>query len=259
MPAAKYIAICNTTSRLVSQRFVVLLSHYLTSNPCVSRRRPILYTFVPIPVASSNRTTLYILMFVAFTFGAAGTWAVNHDFSEQPPSGPPLIAFDKMGHLVSVKLNYSNVIEFIQPRRVSIPATPLNISAGGTTVLLVAKGDCTVASDLTRAQYRDVKHSEHTVTLVLPVPAPLQTRVNHDDRAKSGSYFYAVTEHGLQTILPGLKQSTTAMNGALQRAQNEIEQACKQPSMIAIAKENAEAVLGGMLQATGWKAQFIWK
>jgi hypothetical protein len=198
-------------------------------------------------------------MFAAFGLGAAGTWAVNHDFSEQPPPGPPFIAFEKMGHLVSVKLHYSNVIEFLQPRAVGIPATPWSVSLGGTTVLLVAKGDCTVAADLRKAQFRNQKDSERTVTLLLPVPVPSQPRVNHDDRAKGGSYFYAVTEHGLQTILPGLKQNTVAINGALQRAQNDIEQACKQPAVIAMAKENAEAVLGGMLQATGWKAQFVWK
>jgi hypothetical protein len=237
----------------------LMLAHWLRSNLCVSRRHPILYALLPIPVTSFNRTGLYFVIFAAFACGAAGTWAVNHDFSEQPPSGPPLIAFEKMGRLVSVKLNYSNVIEFLQPRTMGIPWTFWNVSLGGTTVLLVAKGDGTVATDLTKAQYSNVRNSERTVTLVLPVPTPLQARVNHDPRVKGGSYFYAVTQHGAQAILPGLKQGTTAMNGALQRAQNEIEQACKQPSVIATAKENAEAVLGGMLQATGWKAQVVWK
>lgn len=191
--------------------------------------------------------------------GATGAWIATKKNEEQPASGPALIALEKMGHLVSIKLNYSNVIEFLQPRTLDVKGTPWEVRLGGTKVLLVAKGDCTVAADLTAARYENIDAKSQTLEVVLPKPAPLQARINHDARAKGGSYFYAITEHGLQTVLPGLQNSTSAVNGALQRAQNEVEQACKQPEVLSMAKMNAEAVLSGMFLATGWKVKFVWK
>jgi hypothetical protein len=164
-----------------------------------------------------------------------------------------------MGHLVSVKLNYSNVIEFLQPRTVGVPWTRWNVSLGGTKVLLVAKGDCTVASDLRNARYENVNANERTLTVVLPSPSPQEARINHAARDRGGSYFYAVTQQGLQPVLPDHQNSTMAVDGALRRAQTEVEQACRQPAVLAMARESSEAVLGRLFLTTGWKAQFVWK
>lgn len=199
------------------------------------------------------------MLLAASVVGAAGTWIATKKNDEQPASGPALISLEKMGQLVSVKLNYSNVIEILQPRTLDVKGTPWEVRLGGTKVLLVAKGDCTVAADLRAARYENIDAKSQTLGIVLPRPAPLQARINHDVRAKGGSYFYTISEHGLQTVLPGLQNSTSAVNGALQRAQNEVEQACKQPEVLSMAKMNAEAVLSGMFLATGWKAKFVWK
>lgn len=190
--------------------------------------------------------------------GAVGTWVATKK-NEEPASGPALISLEKMGQLVSVKLNYSNVIEFLQPRTLDVKGTPWEVRLGGTKVLLVAKGDCTVATDLRSAKYENIDAKSQALSIVLPTPAPLQARINHDIRAKGGSYFYTITEHGLQTMLPGLQNSTSAVDGALQRAQNEVEHACKQPEVLSMAKMNVEAVLSGMFLATGWRAKFVWK
>lgn len=197
-----------------------------------------------------------VAMAAAAAIGAAATWAAT---SRHQPPPPPMLSLERMGHLVSVRVNYANVIEFLQPRTVGIPWTAWNVSLGGTKVLLVARGDCTVAADLQNVGYEQVREADHTLTVVLPAPAVLQAGISHESRSRGGSYFYAVTQNGLQPILPGLQNVTAAMNGALRRAQDEVGQACRQPAVMAAARTSAEAVLGRMFATTGWKPRFVWK
>jgi hypothetical protein len=210
-------------------------------------------------VKSIKSAHLIFLFLAALAVAAAGMWAFFHGSKEQAPPGPPLIALDRMGHLVTLKLNYSNVIEFLQPKTVGIPWTPWNVSLGETKGLLVAKGDCLVASDMRKAEYKNINSNNRTLAIVLPVPVPLQARINHDVKANGGSYFYVITQNGLQTLSPDLQNSTAAVNEALRRAQDDVEQTCKQSAVITMAKESTESVLRGMLLATGWTPSFVWQ
>lgn len=206
-----------------------------------------------------RRFTSPTLVLFACALGAFGTWAAMHFIHKPISVPPPAITLENMGHLVSVKVNYANVIDFVQPRKVGVPLMPWDLSLGGTKILYIAKGDCTVASDLRQARYENIDNEKRVLTVVLPVPAPLQARVNHEARAQGGSYWYAISRTGLEPILPGSKNMTSAMDGALRRAQNEVEQACREPAVLATAKANAEGVLRSMFLAAGWKVNFSWK
>lgn len=178
----------------------------------------------------------------------------------QPPAPPPpLISLEKMGHLVSLKMNYADVVDVNQPNAIDIPWTEREVRLGSTRVLLVARGDCTVATDLRQARYENIDNTKRTLTVVLPQPAPLQARLNHDTREKGGSYFYAVTEQGLQTIIPDARTRTGAMDKALATAQASVQAACSQPALLATARENAAAVLQATLSATGWTPEVTWE
>lgn len=177
----------------------------------------------------------------------------------QPPEPPPLVSLEKMGHLVSLKMNYADVIEFTQPNAVDIPWSQWEVRLGSTRVLLVARGDCTLATDLRQARYENVDNAARTLSVVLPQPAPLQARINHATRDKGGSYFYAVTEQGLQAFIPSAQTRTNAMNKALTAAQQRVEAACGQGAMLAAARDNAAAVLQATLGATGWTPQVTWE
>jgi len=176
-----------------------------------------------------------------------------------PPAAPPLVSLEKMGHLVGLKMNYSDVIEFTQPNAVDIPWTNREVPLGSTRVLLIARGDCSIATDLRQARYENVDDTARTMTVVLPQPAPLQPRINHEPRDKGGSYFYAVTEHGLQAIIADSRSRTGAMDKALNTAQASVLAACSQGSMLATARDNAAAVLQATLGATGWTPQITWE
>jgi len=190
---------------------------------------------------------------------AAITFALIKRPPEQAPPAPPLVALEKMGHLVSLKMNYADVIEFTQPNAVDIPYSQWEVRLGSTRVLLVARGDCTVATDLRQARYEDIDERARTLTVVLPPPAPLQARISHDTRANGGSYFYAVTDQGLQAFIPSAQTRTSAMNKVLETAQKAVQTACSQPTVLNTAKENAAAVMEATLGATGWTPTIVWK
>ena len=198
------------------------------------------------------------LVLVAITAAAITFAFIKKPAGTEAPA-PPLVSLEKMGHLVSLRMHYSDVIEFTQPNAVDIPWSQWEVRLGSTRVLLVARGDCTVATDLRQARYDDVDERARTLRVVLPPPAPLQARISHEARNRGGSYFYAVTDQGLQAFIPSAQTRTTAMNNALATAQKAVQAACGQPAVLDTAKDNAAAVLQATLGATGWTPNVVWE
>ncbi|HJV83884.1 MAG TPA: DUF4230 domain-containing protein [Noviherbaspirillum sp.] len=194
----------------------------------------------------------------AIALGALGTWLIVPKLSNTQPPQPPLMSLEQMGHLVSVKVNYANVIEFTEKLTKDIPWTNWELRFGGTKVLLVARGDCLVGTDFRLAKYQEVDKTSRSAVLVLPAPKSLSARVNHDPREKGGSYFYAITATGIEPIIPGSANRTKAIDAALGKAQQEIARVCGSAEVVATAKRNAEAVLLPAFSASGWKVNVRW-
>ena len=174
-------------------------------------------------------------------------------------SGPPLIKLEDMGHLVSVRIRSADVIEFSESRLFNIPWAMWEFRYGGTKVLLIAKGDCLVGTDLRAAKYESIDEKNRSVTIVLQPPTVLQARVNQAPPEQGGSRFYAITNLGIEALLPGSENRTRAINSALQLAQANIELTGKDAESIRLAKTNAEEVLKGTLSALGWKVKIDWR
>jgi len=206
-----------------------------------------------------SRLTSLLSLVGATALGVAATWLLRPKPPELPVMQPPIVSLEKMGHLVSVKVNYANVVEFTEKRALDIPWSQWELRLGGTKVLLVARGDCTVATNISAAKYESVNMEGRTLTVVLPLPQPFQARINHDSRENGGSYFYAVTNLGLEPIIPDSTNRTKAINNALTWAQKDVERVCSQPPILATAKQNAESVLSATFQTTGWTPTFVWK
>lgn len=211
-------------------------------------------------VAASRRPLAPLLAGVAAgaALGAAGLWLVLHKPAAPVPP-PALLALEDMGHLVSVKVRYANVIEFTQQITQGIPWTQWELKLGGTQVLLVARGDCLVGADMRQARYESVDPAARTAVLLLPRPATVSARVAHGPRDQGGSYFYAVQGTGIEPLIPGSANRTQAIDTALQRAQQDIERTCEAASTVATARDNAEAVLKPLFTATGWAVQIRWQ
>ncbi|MGZ5857346.1 MAG: DUF4230 domain-containing protein [Burkholderiaceae bacterium] len=194
----------------------------------------------------------------AIALGAGAMWLIGTKGEKlPPPSQPSLIDLEKMGHLVSVKVNYANVIEFSEQKTQDIPWTQWELHFGGTRVLLVARGDCLVGTDIRLAKYVNTNEETRTVTLALPSPQPISARVSHESREKGGSYFYKLDDSGIAPLIDSASR-TKAIDGALKMAQADVDKACRSTDVLSTAKKNTEAVLIPAFSAIGWKVQFKW-
>lgn len=200
----------------------------------------------------STLVTVLLAALAAFT-----AWKLKPE-KEQAPAAPPVVSVQEMGTLTTLRVNYANVIEFSERVTQGIPWTEWELRFGGTRVLLIARGECLLGTDLQQAKYENIQPAEMTATLSLPNPKVLSARLNHDAKT-GGSYFYTVTHSGVAALLPGTEGQTKAINRALQKGQSEIEATCAKPELMAAAKKGAEAVLQPTVSATGWKVKTVWR
>ncbi len=205
-----------------------------------------------------RRVPFSTLLLVA-AVAAAAAWTVGRQQAPAPvPLAPPLAAVESLGELVSVRVRYANVIEFHRAMTQGIPWTRWELPIGETRVLLVARGDCLVGTDLRAARYEQVDTSARTAVLALPAPRTVSARVNHGTRDEGGSYFYALHGSGLEPLVPGSEHRTQAIEAALRVAQQDVEQACATPETSREARTNTEAVLKPLLSASGWNVAVRW-
>jgi hypothetical protein len=199
----------------------------------------------------------FLILAVAIATAIAGTMYFRSDPTEPSPVTAPMIALEKMGKMISLKVNYSDVIEFSEKSAIDLPFNR-EIRLGSTRALLIAKGDCTIGTDLTHAKYEKIDKEKHLLTISLDMPQAVSVRINHDGRQKGGSYFYAINEHGLAGVLGDQEKRTKAADNALAKAQEELARICLSASNLASARQNAEIVLRSMYLATGWTPTFVW-
>ena len=184
--------------------------------------------------------------------------ALNMNHQQPETTQKPIIGFEKMGHLVALKMNYSDVIEHIEQRKKSIPLTNYDLILGSSRVLLVAKGDCSIATDLRQIKYSATNTDAKQVTLRVPLPKPLTIRINHDAKNQGGSYLYTMTNTGLEPLLADSSNQREAIARVFVDAEKKIEQACTQPSVIEQAKTNTSTLLTSMFHAVSWTVKIEW-
>ena len=172
---------------------------------------------------------------------------------------PPLISFERMGHLVSLKVSYSDVIEFTESRSLEIPWLQWELPYAGTKVLLIARGDCSFATDLRLAGYQAIDSSNRKVSIVLPTPVAFQSRLNHASSSEGGTRIYAISNQGVEAIIPGNENRTKAIESALALGQQRVQETCSKQDAIVVAKSNAETILTASFNAIGWNAAIAWR
>lgn len=200
-----------------------------------------------------------LIVLGAFIIGALMMWLLVTKPTQKENAQFPMIALEKMGHLVSVKVNYSDVIEFTEKRNFYIPWTQLELRLGGNKVLLIAKGDCMIGTDLRYAKYLNTNTELRTVDVHLKIPKAIYARINHDSKQNGGSYLYEISSYGIEPIIPNSSNRIKAINNVYRFAEKEIKRTCNQVETINSAKINTEKVLSQTFIALGWKAKFIWQ
>jgi len=205
--------------------------------------------------APGRRVTWILSVAAALALGAALTTIVRPRPEPQPPA---LLTLQDMGHLVSVRVNVADIVEFTESRTFDIPWSSWELKYAGTRVLLIAKGDCVVGTDLRAGRYESVDSAGRTATLVLPAPAVMQARLNHAPAEQGGSRLYSVSNQGIEALIPGTANRIRAIEGAMRIAQAKVEEAGRSPDVIQAARRNAETLLKGTLAALGWTVIVAW-
>ncbi len=82
---------------------------------------------------------------------------------------------------------------------------------------------------------------------------------NHDPRETGGSRAYALSNQGIEAIIPGDGNRTKAIDGAMRVAQERVERAGRDTEVTRSAKQAAEAVVKAVFSATGWTAHIKWE
>jgi hypothetical protein len=192
--------------------------------------------------------TVFVLLALA-----VGIFAGNK--LKAPPPPPALITFEKLGELVSLKVNVADIVEFTNTRNLGIPWTNWKFGIAGTKVVLIVRGDCLLTTDLTVAKYDYINTTNRTATVTLPTPSVKQARLNHGD---GGTRIYAISNKGLEKIIPGGDNRKEAIDEAMKLAQQKVDDASRNPEVIHDAKENAERVLKAMYNGVNWNVKIIW-
>jgi len=205
-----------------------------------------------------NSKFAFALVAGAAVLSAITAWKFKPEKEQPPPAPPPLVSVQEMGTLVSLKVSYANVLEFNNRVTQAIPWTQWEIRFGGTRVLLIARGECLIGTDLRLAKYEQSTAATKSATLVAPNPQVISARLNHDPKT-GGSAFFEVTTNGIVALVPGTEEQTKAINLALQKGQSDIEASCAKPELIEAARKSAEAVLLPTVSATGWKVAIAWR
>ena len=201
-----------------------------------------------------KKTKLILILVVILVIGVLGGRLWSY-MSKPEVVQRPVVTFENMGHLVSLKMNYSDVLEYTKKRTQDIPITPYDLVLGSTRVLLIARGDCSIATDLREVKYAQINPETKQVTLSVPLPAPLTVRINHDPKDQGGSYLYNITKQGIEPLLPDSSNQKAAIDEVFSEAESNIRAACSTPDVIDQAKTNTVQVLEGMFDAVGWRGE----
>jgi hypothetical protein len=199
-------------------------------------------------------------LLVAALLGATAAVVAFHVLPrEETEVAPPEIqTLQRMGHLVSLRVNVSDIVEFTQDRTLGIPWTSWQFPYAGTKVILIARGDCLLATDMRQAKYESVDRATRRLTAILPLPTVLEARLNHDSPERGGSRLYALTNQGIEALIPGQGNRTKAIEGAMKLGQQVVERAGSNPETMRAAKQAAEAVVKASYTALGWNADIKW-
>lgn len=198
---------------------------------------------------------LLLVALASLAVGAAGAWLLK---PKSPPPPPLLATVENLGQLVTVKVHTSDIVKVVKPRAVDLPGTSYELRYGGTTVLLVVKGDCSISTDMRLAKFESVDHEKQTIKVVLPRPRLFTIQINHSPPAQGGSKIYQITNNGLEAIIPDDSNRKEAIQKAFGDAQRRIGDACMRAEIISQAKTNTESILAELFKSTGWSTTVQW-
>ena len=155
-------------------------------------------------------------------------------------SGPTIIQLELLQYVVSTRLHVADVL-IGESRWLE-----------GSWIIM---GDALLAVDMSKAEVKDRDEKARTAAIVLPQPAVLSARVNHERTQqwdiKSRSWI------PLASVILGDRQAMEKQ--AMLEAQRLIEHAASAEEYKATARHGVEGVLSEFYRGVDWRVSVQWK
>jgi hypothetical protein len=163
---------------------------------------------------------------------------------ETPPTfsapGPTIVQLERLQQLVSTRVHVADIL------------------VGESRWLegsWIIQGDALLAVDMSKAEVKDRDEKARIATIILPHPAVLSARVNHERSQqwdiKSRSWI------PLASLVLG--DRTAMEKQAMLQAQQLVERAAGSDSHKTTARQGVASMLAEFYQAAGWHVSIQWK
>ena len=163
---------------------------------------------------------------------------------ETPPTfssrGPTVVQLERLQQLVSTRVRVADVL------------------VGESRWLegsWIIQGDALLAVDMLKAEIKDKDEKARTATIILPHPAVLSARVNHE-----WSQQWDIKSRSWIPLVSLVLGDRTAMEKqAMVQAQQLVERAAGSDSHKTTARQGAASMLADFYHAVGWQISVQWK
>ena len=163
---------------------------------------------------------------------------------ETPPTfrsaGPTVVQLERLQQLVSTRVRVTDVL------------------VGESRWLegsWIVTGDALLAVDMSKAEIKDRDETARTATIVLPRPAVLSARVDHE-----GSRRWDIRSRSWIPLAGSLLGDRRAIEEqAMREAQRLVERAAAAEANAATARRGVESMLADFYRAVGWQVSVRWK
>ena len=164
--------------------------------------------------------------------------------AETPPSfrssGPTIVQLERLQYLVSTRVHVADVL------------------VGESRWLegsWIIQGDALLAVDMAKAEIKDRNEQAKTAVIVLPQPAVLSGRVNHQKTQE-----WDIKSRSWVPLASLILGDRTAMEKqAMLQAQQLVERASGSDDNKATARQGVEGMLTEFYRAVGWHVSVQWK
>jgi hypothetical protein len=163
---------------------------------------------------------------------------------ETPPTfrapGPTVVQLERLQQMVSMRLHVYDIL------------------VGESRWLegsWIIQGDALLAVDMSKAEVKDKDEKARTATIILPHPAVLSARVNHE-----GSQMWDVRSRSWFPLVGSLLGDRRAIEQqAMREAQRLVERAAGKEDNKAVARQGVEGMLSEFYRGVGWQVSVHWK
>ena len=183
---------------------------------------------------------LIVLVVAGSVFSALRAPHADPEFSH---AGPTLESVRALSSLVTTKMTLADAI-----------ISQISGFTGSMSAVLVIRGDALIGIDMQQARISDKDDNTRSLVLILPQPAVIQARVDHQR-----TRVFALDRHGFWMLMRLDDVTKQLVDQGMREAQQTIEKAASEPANMATAREHAQQVLAAFANSAGWQLEIRWE